>query len=170
LIGLLVAVFFAATFSSKAGELNALASTTTVDLYRHWHQQRGQESSDAHYVSASKWFTALWGLGAIGFALGASLAENLIQFTNIIGSLFYGVVLAMFLTAFFLKSVQGTAMFIAAAIVQVLILVYHFYLRDAYPHFTISYLWYNVLGCALAMLLAVGFQSVLPSKNEPAAT
>ncbi len=168
LIGLLIAVFFAATFSSKAGELNALASTTTIDLYRHYHERTGQSASDGHYVTASKWFTALWGLGAIAFALGASLAENLIQFTNIIGSIFYGVVLALFLTAFFLKSIRGTPMFIAAVIVQSLILVYHLYLRERFPAFEISYLWYNVLGCALAMALAAVLQAALPAPSQPA--
>jgi Na+/proline symporter len=169
LIGLLVAVFFAATFSSKAGELNALASTTTVDLYRHWRQLTGRDASDAHYVAASKWFTALWGLAAIGFALGASLAENLIQFTNIVGSIFYGVVLGLFLTAFFLKSVRGTAVFSAAVIVQTLILVYHLRLRVAFPGIEISYLWYNVLGCALCMILAVIIQTGLDFLHPPAA-
>src|SRR5262249_37792817 len=85
-IGLLIAAFFAATLSSKAAELNALGSTTTVDIYRHLVKR---EASDAHYVAASKWFTAFWGLVAIGFALFASLTENLIQAVNIVGSIFY---------------------------------------------------------------------------------
>ena len=115
-IGLLVAVFFAATFSSKAGELNALGSTTTIDLYRHIINR---DATDAHYVVASKCFTALWGMVAIGFALFANLVENLIQATNIIGSSFYGVVLGLFLTAFFLKRIGGTAAFWAAVAAQV---------------------------------------------------
>lgn len=170
LIGLLVAAFFAATFSSKAAELNALASTTTIDLYRRAHQRRGTERADAHYVVASKWFTALWGLAAIGVALAASLAENLIQFTNIVGSIFYGVVLGMFLTAFFLKHVHGTAIFIASVIVQSLIIVYHVWVRNAFPALQISYLWYNVLGCIFAMVLALLIQTQLDApKSRPAA-
>jgi Na+/proline symporter len=165
LIGLLVAVFFAATFSSKAGELNSLASTTVVDVYRHVVKR---EAADAHYVAASKWFTALWGFFAIGFALCASLAENLIQFTNIVGSIFYGVVLGIFLTAFFLPSMRGTAIFIAAVCIQILILVYHLYLREAFPIIEISYLWYNVLGCALSMVLAFGIQVVTDRIHPPA--
>jgi Na+/proline symporter len=164
LIGLLVAVFFAATFSSKAGELNALASTTVVDVYRHIVKR---DASDAHYVTASKWFTALWGCFAIGFALCASLAENLIQFTNIVGSIFYGVVLGIFLAAFFLPNLRGTAIFIAAVVIQVFILVYHLYLRDAFPIISISYLWYNVLGCALTMVLAFGIQAATNLLNPP---
>jgi len=158
MIGLLVAVFFAAAFSSKAGELNALGSTTTVDIYRHIVKR---DASDAHYVTASKWFTTLWGLVAIGFALFASLAENLIQATNIIGSVFYGVVLGIFLLAFFFKQIGGTAVFWAALAAQTLVLVFYFTL-------SISYLWYNVIGCAACMLLGFILQSFLPVNHAHA--
>jgi len=154
LIGLLVAVIFAATFSSKAGELNALGSTTVVDFYRHVIRT---DATDRHYVVASKCFTALWGFVAIGFALFANLAENLIQATNIIGSIFYGVVLGIFLVAFFLKRIGGTAVFWAAVISQLLVFVMYFTL-------SISYLWYNVIGCAACMLLSAVIQAFLPSK------
>jgi Na+(H+)/acetate symporter ActP len=160
LIGLLVAVFFAATFSSKAGELNALGSTTTVDLYRHVIRPT---ASDAHYVMASKYFTALWGFVAIGFALFANLAENLIQATNIIGSIFYGVVLGLFLVAFFLKRVGGTAVFWAAVVAQALVFV-------LYATLSISYLWYNIIGCGACMLISVLIQLFLPKSaaaSEP---
>lgn len=167
LVGLLVAAFFAATFSSKSAELNALASTTTIDLYRRYRDRTGRSVPDEHYVVASKWFTALWGLAAIGVALAASLAENLIQFTNIVGSIFYGVVLALFLTAFFLKSVRGPAMFASALVVQSLILFYHLYLRHRFPAIEVSYLWYNVLGCFLTMVLAVVIQAVLDATRRP---
>ncbi|HVT71501.1 MAG TPA: sodium:solute symporter, partial [Lacunisphaera sp.] len=156
LIGLLVAAFFAAAFSSKAGELNALGSTTTVDIYRHVIKR---DAGDAHYVTASKWFTALWGVVAIGFALFASLAENLIQATNIIGSVFYGVVLGLFLLAFFCRRVGGTAVFWAAIVSQALVLVLYFSL-------SISYLWYNVIGCAACMVLGLLLQALLPA-TEP---
>jgi Na+(H+)/acetate symporter ActP len=151
IIGLLVASFFAAAFSSKAAELNALGSTTTVDFYRHLVRR---QASDAHYVAASKWFTALWGLVAIGFALGANLAENLIQAVNIIGSIFYGVVLGLFLVAFFLKRVGGTAVFWAALSSQVLVFALYFTQ-------SISYLWYNVIGCAACMLLSLILQAFI---------
>jgi Na+/proline symporter len=159
LIGLLIAVFFAATFSSKAGELNALGSTTTVDFYRHVIRR---DATDAHYVTASKWFTALWGFVAIGFALFANLAENLIQATNIIGSIFYGVVLGLFLTAFFLKRIGGTAAFWAAVSSQLLVFA-------LYSTLNISYLWYNVIGCAACMLLGVTLQLFLPRITPSAA-
>ena len=152
LIGLLVAAFFAATFSSKSGELNALGSTTVVDFYQHIVRR---DATDAHYVRASKWFTALWGFFAIGFALFANLAENLIQATNIIGSIFYGVVLGLFLVAFFLKRVGGTAVFWAAVLAQALVFI-------LYSTLSISYLWYNFIGCAACMLLSVALQLFLP--------
>jgi SSS family solute:Na+ symporter len=161
LIGLLVTVFFAAALSSKAGELNALGSTTIVDFYRYVVKT---DASDTHYVKATKWFTALWGIAAIGVALCASLTENLIQFTNIVGSIFYGVPLGIFLVAFFLKRIGGTAVFSGALGAQALVLVLFWQLN-------ISYLWYNVIGCfacvILAMIVQVGVgRNPNPDSNE----
>ncbi|HXR03341.1 MAG TPA: sodium:solute symporter [Verrucomicrobiae bacterium] len=160
LIGLLMAAFFAAALQSKSAELNALGATTTVDFYRHLLKR---EASDAHYVAASKWFTLFWGLVAIGFALFANLVENLIQAVNIVGSVFYGVVLALFLVAFFLKRVGGTAIFWAALMAQTLVFVLYFSL-------TISYLWYNFIGCAACVLLSVMIQAVSGSGSRSAPT
>lgn len=148
LIGLLIAAFFAAALQSKSAELNALGSTTTVDFYRHLLQR---EASDAHYVAASRWFTFFWGLVAIAFALFANLVENLIQAVNIVGSVFYGVFLALFLVAFFLKHIGGTAVFWAALAAQTLVFVLYFSL-------SISYLWYNLIGCAACVLLSLVIQ------------
>jgi solute:Na+ symporter, SSS family len=148
LIGLLIAAFFAAALSSKAAELNALASTTTVDFYRHLLKR---EATDSHYVAASKCFTVFWGLFAIAFALSANLAENLIQAVNIVGSLFYGVVLGLFLVAFFLRSIGGTAAFWAALAAQGLVFFLYFLLP-------ISYLWYNLIGCAACVLFSLLLQ------------
>ena len=160
LIGLLVTAFFAAALSSKAAELNALGSTTTVDIYRHLVKR---EATDAHYVAASKVFTALWGLVAIAFALFANLAENLIQAVNILGSIFYGVVLGLFLVAFFLKRVGGTAVFWSALAAQAIVFV-------LYSTLPISYLWYNVIGCAACMALSVLLQAAidLGGRGRPA--
>ena len=154
IIGLLVAAFFAAALSSKAGELNALASTTTVDFYRHLVRP---DATDAHYVVASKAFTALWGLVAIGFALSVQTAENLIQAVNILGSIFYGVVLGLFLVAFFLPRITGTAVFWAALAAQGLVIV-------LYHELSISYLWYNVIGCAVCVLLSAMFQTTVRAR------
>jgi SSS family solute:Na+ symporter len=158
LIGLLVAVFFAATLSSKAAELNALGSTTTVDLYRHLVKTN---ASDAHYVLASKAFTVGWGLVAIGFALFANMVENLIEAVNILGSIFYGVVLALFLAGFFLKRIGGSAIFWAALGAQVLVFA-------MYATLSISYLWYNIIGCAACLLFALILQSVLKPREATA--
>jgi Na+/proline symporter len=158
LIGLLIAAFFAAALQSKSAELNALGSTTTVDFYRHLLKR---EASDAHYVAASKWFTLFWGLVALAFALFANLVENLIQAVNIVGSVFYGVVLALFLVAFFLKRVGGTAIFWAALMAQALVFVLYFSLN-------ISYLWYNFIGCAACVLLGLIIQAALGSTGKPA--
>jgi Na+/proline symporter len=157
-IGLLVAAFFAAALSSKAAELNALGSTTTIDFYRHIIKR---DATDAHYVTASKWFTLLWGLVALAFALFANLVENLIQAVNIVGSVFYGVVLALFLVAFFLRWVGGTAIFWAALAAQTLVFVLYFSL-------SISYLWYNFIGCAACVLFSLLIQATLGPTNPPA--
>jgi Na+/proline symporter len=151
LIGLLVAAFFAAALSSKAAELNALGSTTTVDLYRHIVKR---SATDAHYVAASKGFTIFWGLVAIGFALFANLMENLIQAVNILGSIFYGVVLGIFVAAFFFRRIGGTAIFWAAIAAQLLVFALYFTL-------SISYLWYNIIGCAACVLFGLALQAMI---------
>lgn len=151
LIGLLIAAFFAAALQSKSAELNALGSTTTVDFYRYLIKP---EASDAHYVTASKWFTLLWGLVALAFALFANLEENLIQAVNIVGSVFYGVVLGLFLVAFFVRRVSGTAVFWAALVSQALVFILYFSLN-------ISYLWYNFIGCVVCVLLSLALQTIL---------
>ncbi|HXR48067.1 MAG TPA: sodium:solute symporter [Candidatus Limnocylindrales bacterium] len=162
LIGLLIAAFFAAALQSKAAELNALGSVTTVDFYRHLVKR---EASDAHYIAASRWFTLFWGLVAIAFALYASLVENLIQAVNIVGSVFYPVVLALFMVAFFLKRVGGTAMFWSALVAQLLVLVVYS-LHYRYPKLDFSYLWYNFIGCAACVLLSLIIQAALGSTGK----
>ncbi len=150
LIGLLLAVILSAAMSSTAAELNALASTTVVDIYkRSWKK----EENDLHYVTASKWFTLLWGILAILVASVANLFDNLIQLVNIIGSIFYGNVLGIFLLAFFVKYVKGNAVFIAAIITQ--LIIFAVYSADILP-----YLWLNLLGCALVMVIAVLIQRI----------
>jgi Na+/proline symporter len=154
-----VTVFFAAALSSKAGELNALASTTVVDFYRYVIQPG---ASDRHYVIASKLFTAFWGIFAIAVALLANLSENLIQASNILGSLFYGVPLGIFLVAFFLRKIGGTAVFWAGLVSLGLVWV-------LYATLSISYLWYNLIGCAACMVLAALLQPAIGEKKiDPA--
>ncbi|TXD52962.1 MULTISPECIES: sodium:solute symporter [unclassified Polaribacter] len=156
LIGLLLAVILSAAMSSTASELNALASTTAMDLYK--RNVKG-EKSDAHFVTASKWFTLAWGIIAISVACVANLFDNLIQLVNIIGSIFYGNVLGIFLLAFFVKYVRGNAVFIAAVITQILIITV--FMLDWLP-----YLWLNLLGCALVMGIAIILQTFIPTKEK----
>lgn len=155
LIGLLLAVILSAAMSSTASELNALGSTTAIDLYR--RNTPGQ--TERHYMMASKWFTLLWGVIAIGVASIANLFDNLIQLVNIIGSIFYGNVLGIFLLAFFIKYVKSRSTFIAALITQVIVIVVWWI--DLMP-----YLWLNVLGCVLVMGIAALLQLVLGRKDE----
>ena len=148
LIGLLLAVILSAAMSSTASELNALASTTAMDLYK--RNVKG-EKTDKHFVNASKWFTLAWGIMAILVACFASLFDNLIQLVNIIGSIFYGNVLGIFLLAFFIKFVKGNAVFVAAIITQAIVILGWW--QDWMP-----YLWLNLFGCALVMSIAILLQ------------
>ncbi len=147
LVGLLLAVIFSAAMSSTAGELNALASTTSIDFYK---RLISKDATDSHYLLVSRLFTLMWGLFAIMFALFAQIVENLIEAVNILGSLFYGTILGIYLVAFFLKHVKGAAVFIAAIISEITIIASFFYFGEQ-----VAYLWYNIIGCGLIMILAV---------------
>ena len=164
-VGLLFAAIFAAAMSSSSSELNALGSTTTVDLYK---RSIRKEASDAHYVNSSKLFTAFWGLGAILFATYASLFENLIQAVNLLGSLFYGTILGIFVVGFFIKWIKGQAVFLAALLSQALILVVHFFNGKGLfgMHWDIGFLWYNVIGCLLVVLFGLLLQSGIGTFGE----
>lgn len=154
LIGLLLAVILSAAMSSTASELNALAATTVVDLYK----RNRNNLSETHYVNVSKFFTLFWGIIAILFASFGSLYENLIQLVNIIGSIFYGTILGVFVVAIFLKRIKGQAIFYAALISEALI-IYIFYLD------ILGYLWLNVIGTILTILLGYLLQFTLPKKS-----
>lgn len=158
IVGLLIAVIFSAAMSSTSGELNALASTTVVDFYKRLVKKEG---SDAHYVFISKLFTAIWGLLAIFFAFIAHQSENLIEAVNIVGSIFYGTILGIFIAAFFIKRTRGAAVFIAALIAETVVITLHF--LTLFDVVTIGYLWYNVIGCGITVLLGWAF-SVLFQK------
>lgn len=146
LVGLLLAVILSAAMSSTAGELNALGSTSSVDFYKRIFKPG---KSEEHYLKASKWLTALWGMVAISFALFADLFENLIEAVNILGSIFYGTILGIFIVAFFLKFVRGRGVFIAALIAQACVILTFVFFSEA-----ISYLYFNVIGCGLVVLIS----------------
>ena len=150
LIGLLLAVILSAAMSSTSSELNALASTTTIDLYKN-----DNNKDDLQLLKASRWFTLLWGILAIGVACVANLAENLIQLVNIIGSIFYGNVLGIFLLAFFFKHVKANAVFVSALLTQVLIIA--LFLLNEYEFINLPFLWLNFVGCFLSMIIALLF-------------
>ena len=145
---MLLAVILSAAMSSTASELNALAATTTIDLYK---RNDKKERTDIYYVKATKWFTLAWGILAILVASVANLFDNLIQLVNIIGSIFYGNILGIFLIAFFIKMVRGNAVFIAGLITQIVII--WVFQMDILP-----YLWLNLLGCLLVVILSVMIQ------------
>lgn len=163
-IGLLLAVMFSSALSSKAGELNALGTTSTIDLWRHFRPLAAHD--EARNVRVAKWLTALWGLFAIGFALFVSFAENLIEALNIVASIFYPALLGVFVVAFFLKHVKGSAVFWAAIAAQIVVLVIFFF-GKAYPAWEIGYLWLNPIGCAACVLFSLGLQAVMPLEMKP---
>jgi Na+/proline symporter len=156
LIGLLLAVILSAAMSSTASEINALATITSMDLYG---RNQKEEKDENHMVRVTKWFTLAWGLVAILIACFANLAENLIQLVNIIGSIFYGNVLGIFLLAFFFKSIKGYAVFNAAILTQIIVIIGWWF--DWMP-----YLWLNLFGCILVILIAVILQNTVSKKMQ----
>lgn len=157
LVGLLLAVILSAAMSSTASELNALGTISALDLYK---RNKKGAFTEKHYVLATKGFTLLWGIIAILIACVADLFDNLIQLVNIIGSIFYGNVLGIFLLAFFLKFVRGNSVFIAAIITQVIVII-------GWSQDWMSYLWLNAFGCALVTLLAIFLESFDRLLNKP---
>jgi Na+/proline symporter len=155
LVGLILAVIFSAAMSSSSSELNALSSTTTVDIYKRSIRKAG---SERHYLNSSKLFTLMWGLFAIGFALFAARLENLIQAVNIIGSIFYGTILGIFLAAFYFKKIKSNSVFYAALAAQLVVLYCYF-------RTNIAFLLYNIIGCVLVITLGYIFEMFFRSRN-----
>jgi Na+/proline symporter len=147
-------MIFSAAMSSTASELNALSATSLVDLYKVHRRQK----SEKHYVSMAQLFTLFWGIIAILFASVGNLFENLIQLVNIIGSLFYGTILGVFLIAFFLKNIRGNAVFYAAILSEIVVFV-------VYYNNLVSFLWLNVLGAFSTLILAILLQKLMKNEN-----
>ncbi len=154
-VGLLIAIIFLASMGSMASGLNSLASTTVIDFYKKIFNKTG---SDKNYLNASRWATLVWGIFCIIVALYAGRIGNLIEVVNILGSLFYGTILGIFLVAFYMKKVSGTVVFISAIITEILVIV--IWLSDL-----MAFLWLNVAGCLLLMLLAGLLHFILPKKS-----
>jgi len=156
LIGLLLAVILSAAMSSSASGLTALASTTAIDIYK---RNLKEEKSEKHYVNATKYFTLLWGIIAILFACVGTLFENLIQLVNIVGSIFYGTVLGIFLVGFYIKYVKARAIFWSAVISQ--LTIFYIYYLDV-----VSFLWLNFIGALLTIVLSILGQILFKEKNK----
>jgi solute:Na+ symporter, SSS family len=156
-VGLLVAVIFCATMSATSAVLNALGSTTVVDFYRVFRPG----GSDHHYVVATRWLTLGWGIVTIAVASFCSLVENLIEAGNILASVFYGSILGLFLVAFFLRSVRGSAVFFGAVLAQAMVIV-------LFLTTNIGYLWYNLIGCSAVLLFAWILETTI-FRNRPLA-
>ena len=160
-VGLIIAAILAASMSSTSGELNALASTTVVDFYKRVFKKEG---TDKHYVVVSKLATMGWGIYAILLAQYASRLGSLIEAVNILGSIFYGTILGIFLVAFYIRYVAGKAVISAAIIAEALVIV-------CFVYTDISFLWYNVVGCLSVIFLAPVFQYLFNFSNPtPAST
>jgi Na+/proline symporter len=148
IVGILIAIIFLAAMGSTASGLNSLASTTVVDFYKRIFKKT---ESDENYLSASRWATVLWGVFCIAVAFYASRLGNLIEAVNILGSLFYGTILGIFLVAFYMKRVGGAAVFYAAILAEAFI-VYAWIVNLT------AFLWLNVIGCLLVMGFAFMIQ------------
>jgi solute:Na+ symporter, SSS family len=162
-IGLLIAIIFLASMGSIASGLNSLASTTVVDFYKGAFKRKGTQKAE---LNISRWSTIGWGLFCIGAAFFASKMGNLIEAVNILGSLFYGVILGIFIVAFYLKWVQSTAVFIAALIAQVLVII-------IWRYDVMAFLWLNVIGCLLVVVFSIILQLFMgkeASKQEQVTT
>jgi len=164
LIGLLLAVIISAAMSSTASGLNALASTTAIDIYK---RNVKEEKTERHYVNVTKFFTLFWGIVAILFASIGTLFENLIQLVNIVGSIFYGTVLGIFLVGFYIKYVKAEAIFYSAVISQITIFVIYYYAIFIYPsgEEKLGYLWLNFIGAMLTILLSILLQALVFRKK-----
>ncbi|NMM48389.1 sodium:solute symporter [Marinigracilibium pacificum] len=156
LVGLLFAVIFSAAMSSTSSELNALGSTATIDFYKRYFKKDG---TSRHYMLAGKVLTFVWGAIAMIFAFNASLLENLIQLVNLLGSLFYGAILGIFITAFYVRYVKGTAVFVGALIGETLVIVTH--LLNTNGIFKIGFLWYNLIGCVSVVVFSLVIQALI---------
>lgn len=158
LIGLVLAAILSASMSSTAAELNALASTTVIDIYKRLYKK---DASDEHYLKISKWATAFWGVYAIIFAQFANRLGSLIEAVNILGSLFYGTILGIFLVAFYIKFVKGTPTFIAALIAEAIVITCFFFTD-------IPFLWFNLIGCLLVVFIAMLLNPFFKNEENPA--
>jgi SSS family transporter len=154
LIGLLLAAILAASMSSTSAELNALATTSMIDIYK---RMINKDADENHYLKFSKFATVGWGIYAISFALLASELGSLIEAVNILGSLVYGTMLGIFLVAFYTKKINGNSVFVSAIIAETVVLY-------CYLFTSIPFLWYNVIGCLIVVILSLAINQLFDIK------
>ncbi len=154
LIGLLIAIIFLASMGATASAINSLSSTTVVDIYKRFINKKG---SDRGYLNASRLFTMVWGIITLAVALYASQLGNLLEAVNILGSLFYGTILGIFLVAFYVKRIGGKAVFWAAVFSE--IVVFGIWKADI-----MAYLWLNLVGCVCVIVFGLILQTMFKSK------
>ena len=160
LIGLLIAVIFLSAWGSIAASLNSLSSATMNDLHKRWIKKPMSQEMEFHY---SQLYTLLWGIFCVVIAqLLYNIGNSLIEAVNVLGSLFYGVTLGIFLVAFYFRKIGATAVFISAVIVEIFILSTP-YLNQA-GIINISFLWLNGIGALGVILLSLALQSFMPGE------
>ncbi|SFH28859.1 sodium:solute symporter [Pedobacter insulae] len=159
LIGLLIAIIFLASMGSTASALNSLASTSVIDIYK---RLMNKGASDQHYVKASRWATILWGVVCLVMALFTSKIGNLLEAVNILGSFIYGTILGVFVVAFYFKNVGAKAVFCAAILAEIIVCICGFMQ-------VVAYLWLNVIGCLLVVILSLIVQRFMRKKTVPKA-
>jgi len=157
LVGLIIAAMFSAAMSSLSSELNALSSTSTVDIYK---RLIVKDSTPKNYLFVSKAFTAMWALIAMSFAILANQAENLIQFVNIVGSLFYGTILGIFLVAFYIKRIKSNAVFYAAIVSELIVLICFFFFYEE-----LAFMYYSIIGCLVVLVLSFVLEKTIFNNN-----
>lgn len=155
LIGLLVAVIFLASMGATASAINSLASTTVIDIYKRFVNKEGSEKT---YLKASRYFTLAWGVIIVIVALYANQLGNLLEAVNILGSLFYGTILGIFLVAFYVRKVGGKAVFWAAVISEIIVI-------SIWKLDVIAFLWLNLIGCVIVILMSLFLESILPKSS-----
>ncbi|MBB1647871.1 MULTISPECIES: sodium:solute symporter [unclassified Sphingobacterium] len=160
LIGLLIAVIFLASMGSTASAINSLASTTTIDIYKRFINPNSSEKQDLLW---SRLFTLIWGTFTVIVALYANRLGNLLEAVNILGSLFYGTILGIFIVAFYMKKIQGKAVFFAAILSEIIVIA-------VWSMNKIPFLWLNLIGCLAVMLIAyilqLGMKVPRPIKDK----
>lgn len=158
-IGLLIAIIFLASMGATASAINSLSSTTVIDIYKRFIRK---DASAQNYLNASRMFTLFWGIVSLAVALYASQLGNLLEAVNILGSLFYGTILGVFLVAFYIKKIGGRAVFWAAVISEIIVFI-------IWNADVMAYLWLNLVGCTCVIITGLILQQLLPSKPQPAA-